>query len=980
LAVVEAGGGYGKSVLANQLRSQLAAPTARLALRPRDADPSLLPLALLHSLRAARLSDLAAAVEARSEPGAAVASLVEALAAYIEPVLLLVDDAHYLKGEGVEALNELFTSLPAPHRLVVLGRSVPISDGDGAEDGDVTRLSASDLAFSPEEIERYVFETAGLRVSDFAIATIRRVTGGWPAAVTLWAKAVASSGDAEGAVEALGAQRAGLGALVEPLLAELTSHEREMTYQLAHLPLLSAPAVGEITGLAGLYSRVEEVGLPLVEAAPGWARLADPVAEHLSAKRPLGPSLARRAGRVYEENGHDAAAISTLLSGGLAADAAQLVGRLSPARRAAVGAAAIRSYVAELPEQVLEDHPEAWLQSARASDFDGRWADGRHYLQLAAAAASSLAEAGRRDPLLNEIRAEQAFDHLREGRLEAAKELADGILRQAGPQEHGARSRALACAGRLAALSASGEQDLEKATRLLQRAAASARRAGDDRWTAGVLLRLAEDALREQCRYAEAIEAVDEALQLLAGNARWRALALISRSDTLLDVGRADEAEAAIAESKHLGRVMNDRGVSAYASWSEVELAVVSHDPQRLTAALESCEQHRGDWFSGFSGLGFLTDAADALDRLGLHDAAARYLERARRRRHQDERQFATAEACIAARSGDPREGRRLVRQALDRPGLAPRRRWRLELLDAWAGSRAGDATAGAQAAKVFDYCLDVGWPQLPLVKERAVAEALLPLAAAAGSYGAHSLAEGTGRLRLRCLGELVVTHSGRALELPAGRPTFAVMAVVAAGGTMHAEQLIDALWPDADVEVARGRLRNVLSRVKAVADGLLQRQGDVVRLGPLVDVDLVEFEAAGREALRLEAADPERAGALARAAAALYRGPALRDASYDSWAVSARERARLLYLRVLDLLAADAERHQQVDEAVRLLSQAIDVEPYDEDRYVRAARLLRSQGRIGSARATLQRCRAALDELGMEPSFQEWELLAEPA
>jgi len=235
-------------------------------------------------------------------------------------------------------------------------------------------------------------------------------------------------------------------------------------------------------------------------------------------------------------------------------------------------------------------------------------------------------------------------------------------------------------------------------------------------------------------------------------------------------------------------------------------------------------------------------------------------------------------------------------------------------------------------------------------------------------------------RIRLRCLGDLVVARGGRALELPVGRPTFAVMALVAEGGSMHAEQLIDVLWPEADLEAGRGRLRNVLSRVKAVADGLLQRQGDVVRLGPSVDVDLVEFEAAARETLHLEAADPERAGALARAAAALYRGPALRDANYESWAVAARERARLLYLRVLDLLAADAERHQQVDEAVRLLSQAIDVEPYDEDRYVRAARLLRSQGRIGSARATLQRCRAALDELGVEPSFQEGELLAEPA
>ena len=248
------------------------------------------------------------------------------------------------------------------------------------------------------------------------------------------------------------------------------------------------------------------------------------------------------------------------------------------------------------------------------------------------------------------------------------------------------------------------------------------------------------------------------------------------------------------------------------------------------------------------------------------------------------------------------------------------------------------------------------------------MAEELLPLAVVGGSHSARALAAGSGRVRLRCLGEQLATRGGRELALPPGRPTVALMAVVAAGGRMPAEQLIDLLWPDADLEAGRGRLRNVLSRLKAVAVDLLQRQGDIIRLGPEVEVDMTLFEAEARQAMALARAEPDRAAAIARNAAGRYRGPALPDERYEDWAVSARERTRSLYLRLLDLLAADAERHEQVDEAIRLLEQAIDVEPYDEDRYARAAILLRSQGRVGSARAMLNRCRVALAELGLEP------------
>ncbi len=241
-------------------------------------------------------------------------------------------------------------------------------------------------------------------------------------------------------------------------------------------------------------------------------------------------------------------------------------------------------------------------------------------------------------------------------------------------------------------------------------------------------------------------------------------------------------------------------------------------------------------------------------------------------------------------------------------------------------------------ATGAFDACAVLGLPQLPLVKERTIGWELLPLAAGAGCLAAQALLEGSGQTSLRCLGTLQITKAGRALVLPPGRPTTAVIAVAAAGGSLHAEELIEMLWPEADVDTGRARLRNVMSRVKAVAGDLLERRGDLVALGPDVELDLTEFEREANEAMALSATHPARAAAVARTATARYRGSAVQQAQYETWAVSVRERLRLLYLGLLDILATDAERNEEIDEAVRLLARAIDVEPYYEDRYVRAA------------------------------------------
>ncbi len=122
VGVVEAGAGYGKSVLARQYQRELGVATAFVPVGPPDDDPALLMGSLRRSLATSRLSDLASATDV-VDPATAVERLLDALAQLPVPLLVVLDDAHHLRQPQVTALVlRLARGLPAPHRLLITAR------------------------------------------------------------------------------------------------------------------------------------------------------------------------------------------------------------------------------------------------------------------------------------------------------------------------------------------------------------------------------------------------------------------------------------------------------------------------------------------------------------------------------------------------------------------------------------------------------------------------------------------------------------------------------------------------------------------------------------------------------------------------------------------------------------------------------------------------------------------------------------------
>jgi tetratricopeptide (TPR) repeat protein len=150
------------------------------------------------------------------------------------------------------------------------------------------------------------------------------------------------------------------------------------------------------------------------------------------------------------------------------------------------------------------------------------------------------------------------------------------------------------------------------------------------------------------------------------------------------------------------------------------------------------------------------------------------------------------------------------------------------------------------------------------------------------------SASETTARIAVQVLGGLEVRVDDRIVAIPAGAAS-TLVAALAVRGASHLEELADFLWPGAAPEVGRRRMRNVLSRIRAVADGLVARRGDRLQLDDDVAVDDDLMEARARDVLAMPAGPGRRAAAEAMLESDCR--PFLPEALYEDWADDARFR-----------------------------------------------------------------------------------------
>src|SRR3954454_16828944 len=194
----------------------------------------------------------------------------------------------------------------------------------------------------------------------------------------------------------------------------------------------------------------------------------------------------------------------------------------------------------------------------------------------------------------------------------------------------------------------------------------------------------------------------------------------------------------------------------------------------------------------------------------------------------------------------------------------------------------------------------------------------------------------------------------------------------LAPGRTLHREQVMDALWPDVDLETAAPRLHKAAHYARRVLGdaGAVVLAGDTVSLFPDADV-VVDTEAFERRAERALAAvdggDPgDGSGATAAAAAAdLWTGDLLPADPYEVWLEAPRDRLRRL--------------HREVLRRAGSWSELARTDPAEEQASLAVARRLAAHGDRRGALRQLERLERALrGELGVTPGAAVASLRAE--
>jgi len=227
--------------------------------------------------------------------------------------------------------------------------------------------------------------------------------------------------------------------------------------------------------------------------------------------------------------------------------------------------------------------------------------------------------------------------------------------------------------------------------------------------------------------------------------------------------------------------------------------------------------------------------------------------------------------------------------------------------------------------------------------------------------------------VEFRILGPLEVWREGRPVHI-GGAKERALLALLLlhAGEPVSVDRLIDELWGDSPPATARKSVHvRVAGLRRALRGDVLLTRGDgyLVRLEPN-QLDLHRFEqllSGGRDLLG--AGDPSAAVATLDEALALWRGPALADFTYESFAQPAIARLEELRVHALELRVEaqlDLGLHARV---IVELEDLLATHPFRERLRAQLMLALYRDGRQAEALDVYRRTREEfVEKLGIEP------------
>ncbi|MEM8860450.1 MAG: tetratricopeptide repeat protein [Chloroflexota bacterium] len=261
LTLVSAPAGFGKTTIVIQWIHSCELPIGWLSLDERDGEPQQFLAYLVAALETvAGQSEIAPQTTARlqSQPPPApeeiLTVLLNELAAFTTPFMLVLDDYHRITSPAIDDLLAfLIEHMPPQMHMVITTREdpqLPLSRLRAR--GQMTELRVADLRFSSDEAAGFLNQGMGLSLSAENVTALELRTEGWIAGLQLAALALQTNQadtDKNTFIETFtGGHHFVLDYLVEEVLANQPDDVRNFLLQTAILKRLSGPLCDAVTG------------------------------------------------------------------------------------------------------------------------------------------------------------------------------------------------------------------------------------------------------------------------------------------------------------------------------------------------------------------------------------------------------------------------------------------------------------------------------------------------------------------------------------------------------------------------------------------------------------------------------------------------------------------------------------------------------------------------------------------------------------
>jgi LuxR family maltose regulon positive regulatory protein len=232
--------------------------------------------------------------------------------------------------------------------------------------------------------------------------------------------------------------------------------------------------------------------------------------------------------------------------------------------------------------------------------------------------------------------------------------------------------------------------------------------------------------------------------------------------------------------------------------------------------------------------------------------------------------------------------------------------------------------------------------------------------------------------LKINTLGSFELWKDGKPIRFSRKaqqKPLSMLKALIALGGRgVREDEIADALWPDADGNMAYQSFRTTLYRLRQLLGNekaVQVHEGQMTLDDRTCRVDVWAFEQLLEQAeTQWKKGKVEEATQLTEKALEMYKGPFLRQDVKESWALSMSERLKTKFMFYISKLGDHWQKAGRWEKAVKCYLRGLEIDDLSEEFYRSLMLCYQKFDRGAEAIAVFRRCQRILSNtLHIEPS-----------